>query len=235
MYMTANKTETQTDALSRPVIMADGRPLQIAVDGTAASGKGTLGRKLADRFGLRYLDTGAIYRAAAFLLLQEESDPQNEEAAVRAAGRVKDGMPARDLLYCEGVGAAASIISAYPRVREELLCFQRDVAQAKEGAILDGRDIGTVICPDAHVKLFVTASLEARARRRFKQLQSEDSTVIFERILEDLRRRDERDSNRAACPLTQAEDAVALDTTHMNAAEAYEAALLIVQRAVGAR
>lgn len=200
----------------------------IAVDGPAASGKGTIARALARHFDLPHMDTGLIYRAAAFNLLETGGDPASEFAAARACDISQIDMddPA---LRSETVGAIASRISAYPAVREALLQRQRDFAAQPGGAVLDGRDIGTVIAPDAEVKLFVTASSEVRAERRFAELKKAGVAVHLPDVLADIRARDERDSGRDAAPLRQADDAILLDTSAMTVDEAIAAAIATVE------
>jgi cytidylate kinase len=190
----------------------------IAVDGPAASGKGTLSKKLAAHYGLRHLDTGLLYRAVAKAMLDAGHRPDDPAKFDEAALKRHD------------VGEAASIVSAIPEVRAALFDLQRAFAASPSGAVLDGRDIGTVICPDADVKLFVTASPEIRARRRFKELQDRGEGVNEADVLADIRKRDERDRSRAAAPLTQAADAHVLDTSALDIANAYQAALRIVER-----
>jgi cytidylate kinase len=202
----------------------------IAIDGPAASGKGTLGRRLAAHYGLRHLDTGLIYRAVAKAMLdagQALDDPVLAELAAKTLDLSRFNDP---LLRSDRVGEAASIISAIPAVRAALLEFQKSFAAAPPGAVLDGRDIGTVICPDADVKIFITASPEARARRRFLELKSQGQTVSEADILADIRRRDERDRTRAIAPLTPAADALSLDTTHLDIEGAFRAALALVEQ-----
>ena len=193
------------------------RPLTIAVDGPASSGKGTLARRLAEHFGLPYLDTGSIYRAVGLKLIYSDKNPYDKRAAVEAAR----GLTVPDLsnprLRQERIGQAASIISAIPEVRSILLDFQRRFAANPSGAVLDGRDIGTIVCPDAAVKIFITATLETRAQRRHRELQGEGIEVVYESVLEDLRERDERDAQRAIAPLVPAEDAYIIDTSHLDA------------------
>src|ERR671932_2581112 len=186
---------------------ASKRPLVIAVDGPAASGKGTIARALARHHGLPHMDTGLLYRAVAFNLLQWHGDPESEFAAARACDFAQVDF-ADPELKTEAVGGIASRISAYPLVRHALLERQRAFARQEGGAVLDGRDIGTVIAPDADVKLFVTAAPEVRARRRFDELVRMGRHAHYEDVLADIRARDERDSHRAAAPLVQAEDAV---------------------------
>lgn len=197
----------------------------IAVDGPAASGKGTLAKKLAAHYGLPYLDTGKLYRAVGFDMLRDGVDLHDEKAAQRYASALQPEELESEHLYDEGVGHAASVISAMPAVRAALFHYQQRFASQPEGAVLDGRDIGTVICPDAHVKFFITADIATRATRRFKELQKRDDSVIYENVLSDLRRRDERDSGRSAAPLRVADDAISIDTTAMDAAQVFECAL----------
>ncbi|MEZ5786571.1 MAG: (d)CMP kinase [Xanthobacteraceae bacterium] len=200
----------------------------IAIDGPAASGKGTLGKKLAAHYGLRHLDTGLIYRAVAKTLL--DADARLDEVA-QATAAAKKLDPARfdDSLKAHAIGEAASIVSAIPEVRAALVAFQRDFAATPPGAVLDGRDIGTVICPDADVKIFVTATPQVRAQRRFRELSANGQEVREADILADILRRDERDMNRAIAPLAPAPDAHVLDTTAMNAEAAFRAAVEIVE------
>jgi cytidylate kinase len=207
--------------------------LTIALDGPAASGKGTLARKLAEAYGLAYLDTGSIYRAVAAKLLAEGADPAEESAAAAAAGSLQPADLQRPELRSQAVGAAASVVAVQPRVRAALLEFQRAFAAAppegKRGAVLDGRDIGTVICPDAPVKIFVVASPEVRAKRRHEELIGRGEPSIYAHVLEEIRQRDARDQERAAAPLKPADDAVLLDTSDLDIAEAFAAARRIVE------
>lgn len=199
-------------------------PLVIAVDGPAASGKGTIARALARHYGLPHLDTGLLYRAVALNLLQTDGDPDSEFSAARACDIAQIDFADAEL-KSEAVGGIASRISAYPMVREALLERQRTFAEQTGGAVLDGRDIGTVIAPDAKVKLFVTASPEVRAQRRFEELIAMGRNVHVEDVLADIRARDERDSQRAAAPLRMAEDAILLDTSALGKDDAVAAAL----------
>lgn len=193
----------------------------IAIDGPAASGKGTLSRRIANHLDIPFLDTGRIYRAAAIKLVYDDKDPQDKAAAIDAASRLRAEDLANPQLRQEKVGKIASIISAYPEVREILLQFQRDFASREEGAVLDGRDIGTVVCPDAELKLFITASIEARARRRYQELTGQGIEVNYQSVLQDLQDRDRRDSERDAAPLEAAKDAVVIDTSDMTAEEVF--------------
>ncbi len=201
----------------------------IAVDGPAASGKGTIARALAHHFKLPHLDTGLLYRAVALNLFRFGGDPGNEFEAMRACDIMSVSLDDPDL-RSEIVGSIASRISAYPSVREKLLERQRSFADQRGGAVLDGRDIGTVIAPDADVKLFVTASVEVRARRRLAELLSRGISAHFDDVVIDLKARDARDSGRSAAPLVQAKDAEQLDTSEMEIDEAIAAAIAIVEK-----
>jgi cytidylate kinase len=209
------------------------RPLVIAVDGPAASGKGTIARALAKRFRLPHLDTGLLYRAVALNLLQTGSDPESEFAARRACDIAQIDF-ADPELRSEAVGGVASRISAYPSVRAALLERQQEFARRATGGVLDGRDIGTVVAPDATVKLFVTASPEARAERRLKELQGRGMHAHLPDVLADIRARDARDAGRAVSPLKPAEDAVTLDTTNLEVEAAIEEAVRIVREKANA-
>ena len=200
----------------------------VTVDGPVAAGKGTLARRLAKHFGFHYLDTGALYRAVAHRLLAAGEDPSDAAAAVRAARALTPEELDNPGLRAEGVGEAASIVSAHPAVRAALLAYQRRVAAKPPGAVLDGRDIGTVVCPEADVKLFVTASVEARARRRIRELEAQGAAVDEAQVLAALERRDARDSARAVAPLKPAADAHLLDTSKMDIETAFRAAQDIV-------
>jgi cytidylate kinase len=201
----------------------------IAVDGPAASGKGTIARALAAHFRLPHMDTGALYRAAALNLWRWGGDPQSEFEAVRACEDIGSNFDDPEL-RSEPVSRIASRISAYPAVREALLRRQRDFAEQQTGAVLDGRDIGSVISPAADVKMFITASEEIRAQRRVRELLERGMPAHFEDVLLDLRARDSRDMGRAAAPLVQAADAVLLDTSELTIEEAITEAIAIVER-----
>lgn len=205
-------------------------PLIIAIDGPAASGKGTLARRLAEHFGLEYLDTGSLYRAVGMKLVYGGKDPNDKAAALAAAQSIDADDLANPRLRQERIGQAASIVSAYPEVRQALLEFQRNFAKGKKGAVLDGRDIGTVVCPDADFKFFITATLYARAKRRHKELSGQGYEVVFDSVLEDLRERDERDSKRSVAPLKPADDAVLIDTSAMDASEVFNTACGIIAK-----
>jgi cytidylate kinase len=211
-------------------------PIVIAVDGPAASGKGTLARKLATQFSFAYLDTGKLYRAVGLKVLRAGGDPEDEDAA-EATARSLDVSELDDPdLAGDEAASAASKVAAIDGVRAALLDFQRSFAatppdvdgEPAEGAVLDGRDIGTVICPDATAKLFVTADVEVRADRRHKELLNRGEASIYARVLEDLKARDARDMNRETAPLRPADDAVVLDTTELDVDAAFVAALDIV-------
>ena len=205
----------------------------IAVDGPAASGKGTIARALARHYGLPHLDTGLLYRAVAATVRQMHLDPTKEADAV-AACSFDDSLLADPALRDDETGKLASVVSAHPLVRAALLQRQKRFANQPGGAILDGRDIGTVIAPDADAKLFVKASPQVRARRRHNELAANGSTVTFEQVLADIRARDERDSGRATAPLTQAADAAALDTSSLTIDAAVARAIQFVDAQVAA-
>lgn len=214
---------------NRPISSA----LVIAVDGPAASGKGTIARALSRHYGLPHLDTGLLYRAVALNLLQTGGDAASEFAAMRACDISQIDF-ADPELKSETVGGIASRISAYPLVRQALLERQKSFAAQAGGAVLDGRDIGSVIAPNADAKLFVTASPEARAKRRHDELRRLGLNVHYEDVLADIRARDERDTGRSAAPLLKAEDAELLDTSEMDPETAVAQAIALVERAVAA-
>ncbi len=199
----------------------------IAVDGPAASGKGTIARALARHFALPHLDTGLLYRAVAATVLRDELDPAQEADAV-AATSFDDLLLADEWLRTDAVGQAASVVSAHPLVRAALLQRQKRFAAQPAGAILDGRDIGTVIAPDADAKLFVKATPMIRARRRHAELRKGGSLVSLDRVLADIRARDERDSKRAEAPLVAAPDAAVLDTSFLSIEAAVQRAIQLV-------
>jgi cytidylate kinase len=201
----------------------------IAIDGPAASGKGTLGKRLAAHYRLRHLDTGLIYRAVAMALIDAGHQLDDREQAVRAARALDSGKFDEIRLKAHAIGEAASRVSAISEVREALLAFQRNFGRTPPGAVVDGRDIGTVIFPDAEVKIFVTASPEVRARRRAVELQAAGGAVDEAEVLADILRRDERDTRRATAPLKPAPDAHLLDTTHLDIDAAFRAAVDIVE------
>ena len=198
------------------------KPLLIAIDGPAASGKGTLAKRLAAHFKLPHLDTGLLYRAVGWSAAYTSRAPADAAAALKAADLDN---PA---LRTDEAGQVASKVAAIPEVRSNLLKFQKEFAHQASGAVLDGRDIGTVICPDAPVKLFVTASLDARVERRYQELRARGADTIKPRVLAEMAERDRRDSERAAAPLKAAPDAYHLDTSDMDADAAFAAALAFI-------
>ena len=207
----------------------------IAIDGPAASGKGTLGKRLAKHYGYRHLDTGVIYRAVAKSLLDAGADLTNEMLAVSAALELdpeKFGNPA---LKTQAVGEAASVVSAIPQVRQVLVNFQRQFAADPPGAVLDGRDIGTVICPHADVKIFVVADPTVRARRRTLEARARGENADEAAALADILKRDERDQNRATAPLRRAEDAHVLDNSKLDIEAGVRAAIAIIDAVRAAR
>ena len=201
----------------------------IAIDGPAASGKGTLGKRLAAHYGLAHLDTGLIYRAVAKALIDAGQSPGDVKAAAAVAKALNSSHFDEAELKAHSISEAASIVSAIPQVRDALLAFQREFAARAPGAVLDGRDIGTVICPDAEVKIYVTATPEVRARRRSAEYRAQGRNIDEAAVLADIRKRDERDQKRAAAPLRRAPDAHLLDTTHLDIDAAIQAAIDIVE------
>ena len=209
--------------------------LVIAVDGPAASGKGTLSRQLAKHFGLAYLDTGSLYRGVALLALEAGLDLDDVAGLTALTRSLSEDVWLDPRIREPGVGDAASKIASIPEIRASLLSFQRDFAHRPPGAVLDGRDIGTVVCPEADVKLFVTASQEERAQRRFKELFNAGKDVTLEEIAADIQRRDERDASRQEAPLKQSDDAHLLDTTNLDIEAAMSAAVALINQAIDAK
>jgi cytidylate kinase len=204
----------------------------IAVDGPAASGKGTVAARLARTYGLPFLDTGLLYRAVGMGVLSSGGDLSDEAAATAVArGLEAAGLSDDPSLTTGEAGEAASRVAGYPGVRAALLDLQQAFARQPGGAVLDGRDIGTVIAPDAPAKLFITATPQTRATRRWKQLTARGDDISFEAMLADIVKRDERDAGRGAAPMVQADDAVLLDTTDMDIETAFDAARRIVEAA----
>jgi cytidylate kinase len=201
----------------------------IAIDGPAASGKGTLGKRLAHHYGFRHLDTGVIYRAVAKSLLDVGADLSDEARALAAALELDPEKFGDPILKTQKVGDAASVVSAIPGVRRVLVNFQRQFAADPPGAVLDGRDIGTVICPDADVKIFVMADPKVRARRRTLEARARGEDANETEVLADILKRDERDRNRAVAPLKQAPDAYLLDNSHLDIESGVRAAIDIVE------
>ncbi len=227
MNQLGGKIRSEESGLIEPQTLP---PMVIAIDGPAASGKGTLGRRLSDALGFSYLDTGSLYRAVGLRTIINNVNPRDEEEAVRAAYDLKPSDLTDFRLRSEEVGNAASIVSAVPKVREILLDYQRNYAANHGGAVLDGRDIGTVVCPDADVKFFISAGIETRARRRYNQLVSQGISAEFNAVKQDLVERDERDSKRKTAPLTAAKDAISIDTSDMTADEVYDTVLSTIQQ-----
>lgn len=188
----------------------------VAVDGPAASGKTTLAKRLAAANGLRFLDTGLLYRAVARRLLDKGLSSADATVAASEASDVRAAELDPVVLQAERIGAAASAVAVHPAVRSALLAVQRRFATDPPGAVLAGRDIGSVVCPDASLKLFVTASAEVRARRRFEELRQRGETAMYERVLEDVKERDRRDQERAVAPLLVARDAICIDTSALS-------------------
>jgi len=211
-------------------------PFVVAIDGPAASGKGTLARRLAGRFGLSHLDTGALYRAVALLVLNQAGNPADPAAAAAAARHLDPQLLSDPRLRGEAVSAAASTVAAIPAVRRVLLDLQRNFAAhpppPAQGAVLDGRDIGSVVCPEADVKLFITANVDERARRRVGELRQGGAVAIFEDVLQDLTNRDARDTERRASPLIAAPDAIVIDTTTLDPDAVFERASDLIVRAL---
>jgi cytidylate kinase len=201
----------------------------VALDGPAASGKGTLGKRLAAHYGFPHLDSGLLYRAVAKAVLDSGKRLEDRAAAIAAAQAFLPSRYSENVLKADDIGRAASIVAAIPEVRASLMIFQRAFAQSKPGAVIDGRDIGTVIVPQADVKIFVTAGAEERARRRVLELTSRGEAADHAAVLADIIKRDERDMTRSIAPLKPAADAHLLDTTHLDIDAAFRAALDIVE------
>lgn len=214
----------------------------IAIDGPAAAGKGTLAQNLAKHFKYAFLDTGRLYRAVGFAVLEQKKDPSDSDCAISCAKKFDpksiNSILKNPSLREEATGNAASKVAVIPEVRSALLDLQRNFAEnpffedgtPAKGAVLDGRDIGTVVCPNAEIKFFVTASAEVRATRRFKELSDAGKETSFEKILQDIKERDFRDSNRSSAPLKPAEDAYILDTSNLDATQAFQKALDLISQ-----
>jgi cytidylate kinase len=207
----------------------------ITIDGPAASGKGTIARRVAGHYGLPHLDTGLLYRGVAVRLLDRGQTLDDIAAAVAAARELDIASLNAERLRVRSIGEAASRVAVFPEVRAALLKLQKDFAHRPEGAVLDGRDTGTVIAPEADVKIFVTASAEMRAKRRFRELAAKGEEISLDAVLNAIRERDRRDSERAIAPLKPAPDAVLLDTTDLDIETAFRAALSIVEVARAGR
>jgi CMP/dCMP kinase len=207
----------------------------IAIDGPAASGKGTLAKRIAAHFGLAHLDTGLLYRAVA-RDVQAAGGALDDAVAAETAARTLDPDSLDDPgLRGPGLGEAASIVARIPAVRTALLDLQRRFANQAKGAVLDGRDIGTVVCPDADVKIYLTASAEERARRRLRDRETRGDAATYEAVLADIEQRDERDAGRNAAPMRPAEDAILLDTSNLDIEAAFNKAVGLISRKVGQR
>jgi cytidylate kinase len=206
----------------------------IAIDGPAGVGKGTLARRLAARFDLQHLDTGALYRAVGLRILRQGGDPHDRTTAATAARSLRVADLADPALRSDEVAEAASVVAAQKAVRQALLEFQRNFAKSPpgnaKGAVLDGRDIGTVICPDADVKLFLDARPEVRAKRRYEELRARGEPAIYARVLADIATRDRRDANRGIAALKPAHDAIEIDTSDLAADQVFEKALKAIER-----
>ncbi|MCP4316200.1 MAG: (d)CMP kinase [Hyphomicrobiales bacterium] len=206
----------------------------VAIDGPAASGKGTLARRIADTYGFHHLDTGLTYRAVANALLDAGAPLDDEEQAAAVAASLDFADLDRSVLSAHKIGEAASMVAVMPAVRAALVDAQRRFAAREPGAVLDGRDIGTVVCPDAPVKLFVTASPDIRAHRRFAEIEAAGNATSYDVVLDDLKKRDARDMRRADSPLRPSEDAHLLDTSEMDIEAAFLAAKRLIDAAYGA-
>jgi len=200
----------------------------IAIDGPAAAGKGTLARQIADHLNFHYLDTGSLYRGVGLNVLKSGGDPANEADALAAAKKLNHDDLSDSNLRTAKAGQVASIVAQIPAVRTEILQFQRRFAHKPPGAVLDGRDIGTIVCPDADIKLFVTASDEERARRRYAELVARKELCDYQTVLDELRQRDKRDRERLIAPLVPAQDAHLLDTSKLDIEAAFQVAIDII-------
>jgi cytidylate kinase len=207
----------------------------IAIDGTAAAGKSTLARRIAQAYGLPHLDTGSLYRAVARDVLDAGHALDDAKAASEAAARLDPSTLSDPMLRHKGRGEAASVVAAIPEVRAALLAFQRSFAARPGGAVIEGRDIGTVVCPFANAKIFVTASPESRAARRYKELIGYGVDISEETVLREIKDRDKRDSERPISPLKPAEDALLLDTTELDIEKAYAAAIELIDKVASRR
>lgn len=205
----------------------------IAIDGPAASGKGTLAKRIAEHFGFACLDTGLLYRAVARDVLARGASLE-DEATATAVARTLDISTLNDPgLRLPGVGDAASVVARFPNVRKTLLDVQRDFASQEPGAVLDGRDIGTVVCPDADIKIFVTAEPQVRAARRYEELKARGEPVTPSSVLDMIQRRDARDAERTDSPMRPADDAILLDTSNLDIEAAFDAAVGLIKRKIG--
>lgn len=201
----------------------------VAIDGPAAAGKGTMAKAVAAHFGFAHLDSGLLYRAVGLAVLDAGGDPGDPETAAAFARQLTPGDLTNPELRTAKAAKAASLVAAIPAVRDHLIDFQREFATNPQGAVIDGRDIGTVICPEAQVKLFVTASAEVRAHRRFEELTARGNPVTFEQVLQDVKARDTRDAQRDISPMRAAKDAILIDTSDLSIEEATAQALRIIE------
>lgn len=212
--------------------MTEKRGFVITVDGPSAAGKGTLARRLASHFGYEFLDTGTLYRGVGLSVLRQGLDPKDKNAATAAAKALTPDLLGDPAIRAETTSSSASVVAAIPSVREAILNWQRqfarEAARNSGGAVLDGRDIGTVVCPDADAKLFITASREARAERRVKELQARGEKAIYARVLQDMQERDARDQGRSISPTKPATDALIIDTSDLTADQVFERALAFI-------
>jgi cytidylate kinase len=207
----------------------------IAIDGPAASGKGTLAKRIAEHFGLAHLDTGLLYRAVARDVRAQGGALDDAETAAAAARSLAPGTLNDPALRDPGVGEAASVVARIPAVRAAVLDYQRNFARQPKGAVLDGRDIGTIVCPEADVKIYVTAATEVRAKRRYLEMKDRGEPATYEAVLDDIRRRDERDASREMSPMRPAPDAFLLDTSNLDIEAAFNTAVGVISRKVGQR
>lgn len=205
----------------------------IAIDGPAASGKGTLAKRIAAHFGLACLDTGLLYRAVARDVLARGGSLEDAEMAAAVARSLDPATLSDPALRLPGVGDTASVVARIPAVRAALLDYQRQFARQKPGAVLDGRDIGTIVCPEADVKIFVTADVNVRARRRYEEELARGEPVSYEAVLDVIKQRDARDSGRADAPMRPADDAILLDTSNLDIEAAFNAAVGLIKRKIG--
>lgn len=205
------------------------KKLIIAVDGPSASGKGSISELLSKKFNIPHLNTGGLYRGIAYKAIQQNIDLNNEEEIISIAKTLNEEDINNPAIFTEEIGGKASIVAKIQSVRDILFDYQRNFANQEKGAILDGRDIGTVICPDATYKFFITASAEERANRRFKEMKEKRQNVSYEEILEKIKKRDEQDMNRESSPFRKADDAILIDTTDKNIDEAFQYVLSFIE------
>ena len=205
------------------------KKLVIAIDGPSASGKGTISKLLSEKFGISHLNTGGLYRGVAYKCIQQNVDLNSEQAVVEVAKTLNEEDINNPIIFTEEIGGKASTVAKMQSVRDILFNYQRNFANQDKGAILDGRDIGPVISPDATYKFFITASAEERANRRYKEMKEKGQDVSYDEILEKIKKRDEQDMNRVASPFKKADDAILIDTTDKNIEEAFEYVLSFIK------